>query len=165
MSDDDATSTPAPSRKRRLIAAALSPLVGAAAMVPLLWGESTHMMADHSAAAALRASAGAGLWMAYGLAVPVIPVAWLIMIWTKAPHRAWGIIPAFMAAFGLGGLIGGQSVGGIVMGAVLGLPIAIAYCLLVAASWRMGAQRPNQLRAGKGADPRSAPLAYLLSPR
>jgi hypothetical protein len=123
--------------------------------------DGTEMMAGSSLAAILWVYVGGGLVAAYGLALP----AWLIMIWTKAPHRAWGIIPAFMAAFGLGGLIGGQSVGGIVMGAVLGLPIAIAYCLLVAASWRMGAQRPNQLRAGKGADPRSAPLAYLLSPR
>jgi hypothetical protein len=137
MSDDDATSTPAPSRKRRLIAAALSPLVGAAAMVPLLWGESTHMMADHSAAAALRASAGAGLWMAYGLAVPVIPVAWLIMIWTKAPHRAWTIVSVFVAAFAIAGFaVGGDIIGGIVLGVLLGLPTAITYSLLVGASWR-----------------------------
>lgn len=46
------TPLPPPSRKRRIVASALSLLAGAALLMPLVWEESTHMMSDHSARAA-----------------------------------------------------------------------------------------------------------------
>lgn len=76
----------------------------------------------------------------YAMAIPAIPAFWLLAMWSNASDRAWVSVPLLAAIFTLTSAVTIGSFEPAGLGfffATLGLPIAVAYGLLVGAPWRV----------------------------
>lgn len=81
-----------------------------------------------------------GTYFAYVAAPVAIPIFWLLALWTKAPQRFWAIVPLLATLFSFVFMAITRTLDPAVWAfcfVTLGLPIALAYGLLVGASWRI----------------------------